>query len=74
MTAELLDKELSAKISILNRGQKESILTLIKSFTSDNQKPLSKEQYNIEIKAAENRIKKGKFISQNEIEKQASKW
>jgi|GEM_PF-2908657 hypothetical protein len=74
MTAELLDKELSAKISILNRGQKESILTLIKSFTSDNQKPLSKEQYNIEIKAAESRIKKGKFISQNEIEKQASKW
>lgn len=58
MTAELLDKELSAKISILNRGQKESILTLIKSFTSDNQKPLSKEQYNIEIKAAESRIKK----------------
>lgn len=74
MTAELLDKELSAKISILNRGQKESILTLIKSFTSDNQKPLSKEQYNIEIKAAESRIKKGNFISQNEIEKQASKW
>ena len=74
MTAELLDKKLSAKISILNRGQKESILTLIKSFTSDNQKPLSKEQYNIEIKAAESRIKKGKFISQNEIEKQASKW
>ena len=74
MTAELLDKELSAKISILNRGQKESILTLIKSFTSDNQKPLSKEQYNIEIKAAESRIKKEKFISQNEIEKQASKW
>lgn len=74
MTAELLDKELSDKISILNRSQKESILTLIKSFTSTNQKPLSKKQYNIEIKAAEGRIKKGKFISQIELEKQVSKW
>ncbi len=73
MTAQILDKELSAKISILNIRQKKSILTLIKSFATD-EKPVSKKQYNIEIKAAENRIKKGKFITQNEVEKQASKW
>ncbi len=73
MTAQILEKELSAKISILNLKQKRSILTLIKSFASDEER-VSKKQYNIEIKAAENRIKKGKFITQNEVEKKASKW
>ena len=73
MTAELLDKELSAKISRLNRSQKESILTLIKSFTAE-QKPISKKQYNTELKAAENRVRKGKFISHEGVEKLASKW
>ncbi|MEI7803124.1 MAG: hypothetical protein WCI97_10790, partial [Bacteroidota bacterium] len=59
--------------SLLTPVQKESVIGLIKSFLKTD-KRISRKQYNTELNAAEKRIAKGKFSSQEEVEKAAAKW
>ncbi|MBN1949894.1 MAG: hypothetical protein JW801_01745 [Bacteroidales bacterium] len=73
MTDKALEQEFKAYFSVLTKSQKESILEMIKSFTSKSGR-ISVEQYNEELTAAEERIAKGSYVSHEDLEKEAEKW
>jgi hypothetical protein len=74
--AQAIDKELHDYIMMLNASQKKSILKLIKSFIQpvEKEQRISREQYNKEIKEAEERIEAGHYITMEELEKDAATW
>jgi len=74
--AQVLDKELHKYWDLLDTPQKKSILSLIKSFMHPSEKEprITIEQYNLEIDAAMDRMDKGEFISNDEVEKEMDKW
>jgi hypothetical protein len=72
MESHAIEKELSVYLKMLSRSQKESVLSMIKSFI--NAERISTNRYNKELKQAEERIEKGESISQEDIEKSAGKW
>jgi hypothetical protein len=76
MAAPSLNTELNKYFSMLTPIQKESVLSLIKSFVSpdDVTTRISIEQYNQELKEAESEYKKGEFISHEEFVKSTKKW
>ncbi len=73
MAAPSLDNELMYYWAKLNGMQKESILSVIKSFVQPEEW-ISIEQYNREIDEAMKRIDEGKFITQEDLEKEAEQW
>lgn len=73
MNNQSISKEISAYISLLTPVQKESVLGLIKSFLKTD-KRISRKQYNKELSAAEKRIAKGSFVSQDKLENDSEKW
>ena len=68
-----LNKEIDTYFSMLTPVQKESVLSLIKSFLKTD-KRITKKQYNSELNAVEKRIANGRFLSQEDVEKLSSKW
>jgi predicted transcriptional regulator len=74
--AQVLDKELHKYWDLLDTPQKKSILSLIKSFMHhpETESSITLEQYNLEIDAAMDRMDKGEFISNDEVEKEMDKW
>ncbi len=73
----VLEKEWHSYFVQLNEAEKKSILLMLKTFlqrknTKENGDSL--EQYNKEIDEALAEVKEGNYISQDEIERQASKW
>ena len=73
MNNQAVNKEINTYFSLLTPMQKESVITLIKSFLKTD-KRISRKQYNTELSAAEKRMAKGKFISHEELEKSSEKW
>jgi hypothetical protein len=73
---QAIDKKLMDRIQILNTSQKKSILALIESFLQPAEKEvrISREQYNIEIMEALERVKSGNFLTMEEVEKDAATW
>lgn len=69
MTSYIKDKEFFSYFNILTESQKESLLLLIKSFIK-NEERISIDDYNKELEAAEERIVRGKYIEQDDLEKQ----
>ena len=76
MSEQPINSEFYAYFNRLSLGQKESILSLIKSFvkTDDLEERISLEQYNQEIDDAEFRIKNGESVLQDNLVKEAEKW
>lgn len=74
--AQVIDKQIIASLSLLGNEEKKTILSVIKSYLSlkDTQQRMSIEQYNEEIKAAEKRIDAGRFLTQEDVEKEAALW
>lgn len=75
--ANVLDKELSSYLKQLNDTEKKSVLLMIKTFLrgrSEESTRISKEDYNREIDEALAEVAAGDYISQEEMEKLASKW
>jgi len=74
--AQTIDKELAEYMLMLNNTQKKSILEVIKSFLQPTEKVerISREQYNIEITEAVERVKAGHYLTQEEVEKDAATW
>jgi hypothetical protein len=74
--AQAIDKELKEYILLLNASQKKSLLEVIKSFLLPAEKVerISREQYNIEIMEAVERVKAGHYLTQEEVEKDAATW
>ncbi|MBL7748317.1 MAG: hypothetical protein JNM19_12850 [Chitinophagaceae bacterium] len=73
MSASSLDIELSQYWSKLTPVQKESILSLIRSFT-DKPGSVSIQQYNQELAEAEEEYKAGNHITSNEMLQLIKKW
>ena len=74
--AQVVDKQIIASLPLLGNEEKKTILSVIKSYLSlkDTQQRISIERYNEEIKAAEKRIDAGKFLTQEDVEKEAALW
>lgn len=71
--AHSIDTELHQYIDRLNPVQKKSLLDVIKSFLKTDSS-ISLDQYNNEIDEAMIRMDAGKYISQENLEKESEKW
>lgn len=74
--AQLLDKQIKESLPLLGNDEKQTLLSVIKSFLqlkSENQR-ISIEQYNIEIEASENEFEKGDTIKHKDLKKDISVW
>lgn len=69
MALSSIDKELLSYFSQLSEIQKESLLTMIKSFlsTSTDSERVSLEQYNKELEEAMEEIQRGDFIRHDQL-------
>lgn len=68
-------QDINSYFSLLTPEQKNSVISLIKSFIkSDEHVRISKKQYNREIAEAEKRVAKGEFFTEKEAEKVLAKW
>lgn len=74
MTAPSLDSEFMQLWSRLTVVQKQSLLSVIKSFVEPTGEPISLEQYNKEIQEAEEEYQKGDYLSHEELKKQMKQW
>lgn len=75
--ANVLDKELSSYLKQLSDTEKKSVLLMIKTFLrsrSEESTRISTEDYNREIDEALAEVAAGDYITQEEMEKLASKW
>jgi len=71
---ELVQKLLAVKSeSVLEKINRILDKEVIVAYTIDG-KPLTKEQYTNNLKAAEKQIKAGNFITHEELEKESAKW
>jgi hypothetical protein len=63
-------------LELLLRTDNESVLKKIRAvFNASKATPrITVKQYNLELKAAEKRIKNGKFITHEDLEAQMEKW
>lgn len=74
-----LDKQIKQSLPQLDNEQKQSILSVIKSFlklkdTSQPTERITVEQYNKEIDEAMERVAKGEFYTHEEVEEMSKKW
>jgi len=75
--ANTVDQELYQYFAQLNDAEKKSVLQLLKTFVKGRKQPLERisiEQYNLELKESENEIEAGRFIAQEELEKEMERW
>ncbi|MBL7764203.1 MAG: hypothetical protein JNL23_12325 [Chitinophagaceae bacterium] len=68
-----LDSELGKYWPLLTPVQKESLLSVIKSFVAPAER-ISAEQYNKEIDEAVARVEAGEFYTQDDVDKMAKEW
>ena len=73
MKAQTANSEMNTYFNLLTSEQKKSVVGLIKSFLKAESR-INRKQYNIELEAAQKRIAKGKFISQDDLQRQSEKW
>ena len=71
------EKEWNSYFTQLNDLEKKSVLAMLKTFlqrSAQNEGRISIDQYNQEIDEAVNQASEGNCITQEEMEKKASKW
>ncbi|MBU0533166.1 hypothetical protein KKB44_06760 [Candidatus Micrarchaeota archaeon] len=73
MLDQSIDKEFLAYFVLLSEPQKESLLSLVKSFVSKEGR-ITVKAYNEELEAAENRIAEGKYTEHTDLEKESEQW
>lgn len=76
MTASAIKKQFDEYLPMLSIQQQELLLNMVKNIlhVEPNAKRVSLKQYNKELIKSEKKIVKGKYLSQRELEKIASKW
>ncbi len=76
MASASINTELNKYFSLLTPAQKKSVLTMIKSFVIPQAASgrISIDQYNKEIDEAMSEAAAGKYITQEELEKQSASW
>ena len=73
MATPSIDSEFSRYWSLLTPVQKESLLSVIRSFVIPRER-ITLEDYNKEIDEAIARVEAGEFYTQEEVEKMAKDW
>jgi hypothetical protein len=73
MAAHSIDSEFNRYWLLLTPVQKESLLSVIRSFVIPRER-VSLEEYNKEIDEAIARVEAGEFYAQEEVEKMAKDW
>lgn len=68
-----IDNELNKYWPLLTKGQKESLLSIIKSIVIPVER-ISIAQYNREIDEAVKRVEAGEYLTQDEVEKLSKDW
>ena len=74
---QALNQEFYYYYNRLSKGQKESMLSMMRSFlgkSGDKTKRISVNQYNKELDEAERRINDGKYTSQEALKEESKKW
>lgn len=77
MSISAIDKEFIGYFAQLNEPQKQSMLSLLKSFlesTNQNVDAVSVAQYNLELTAAMESMDRGEFTTIEELEKEMQSW
>jgi hypothetical protein len=77
MPALSLDNQILQSLPLLEKDQKKSILTVIKSFLKSKEDVadrISIEQYNKEMNEAESQMEAGEFYTIEEVKELAKKW
>ena len=74
-----LDKQIKQYLPQLDSDEKQSILSVIKSFLKLKDAPqasqrITIEQYNKEIDEAMERVERGEFYTHEEVEEMSKKW
>lgn len=75
MTATAVKKQLDTYLPLLNVKQQTLLLGVVKSILNvdETEKQINVKQYNKELKEAEMRISKGKYITHEQVEKELLK-
>jgi hypothetical protein len=76
MTSIALKKELNSYLPLLTQKQQALLLDMVKNILQvepSNQR-ISLKQYNKEIAEAEKQIAKGRFTTQEDLEKEVKGW
>ncbi|HET6255021.1 MAG TPA: hypothetical protein VFE32_13150 [Puia sp.] len=77
MSTSSLSKEMLRYFTQLNDAEQKSVLQMIKTFLSTRSiesKPQSLEEYNRELEEADLRIEGGRYITQDDLEKEMKTW
>jgi hypothetical protein len=76
MTAKAIDNQLNEYWPLLEKEEKQSMLTFMKSILKFKKaaQHISVEQYNKEIDDAMERVKGGEFYSHEEVVEMSKKW
>lgn len=76
MSSASITKQLNQYLPLLTQKQQESLLAMVKSFlqVEPEVRRISLKQYNKELKASSEQIKKGKGIKHADIVKESEKW
>jgi len=77
MKEQVLNQEFDFYYNMLSKGQKESLILMMKSFlgkSAEKSKRISIARYNKELEAAESRINEGKFTTQESLKDEAKNW
>jgi hypothetical protein len=77
MPALSLDNQILQSLPLLEKDQKKSILTVIKSFLKSKEDVadrISIEQYNKEMNEAESQMEAGEIYTIEEVKELAKKW
>lgn len=77
MKEQAINQEFKFYFNLLSEDQKESLLSMMKSFLGKSEKKtnrISIEQYNKELEDAEKRINEGQFVTHESLKEEALKW
>lgn len=75
--AQILEKEWQGYFNQLSELEKKSVILMLKTLLigrTVDETPVTYEQYNKEIDEALENVKAGNYITQEEMEKKATKW
>jgi hypothetical protein len=76
MATKSIDNQILQYLPLLEKDEKQSILSVIKSFMKGKEKTqrLTVEEYNRELEEAEKRYDAGNFTSHEDVLKEAESW
>lgn len=76
MTSVAIKKQLTTYLPLLTVKQQELVLEMVKNILhiDNSEQRISVKQYNKELLESEQQIKKGKYITQSNLEKESDLW